>query len=106
YSLEDLAFKVQLTKPISEYVKTTPQHVQAARKLRREVRPGEIIAYVKTRDGVAPIELKPRLSEIDWNKYIEFTKSVFEQLLDALGMSFSEIESKAKGVRDLSSFWS
>lgn len=106
YSLQDLAFKVQLTKPLSEYTKTTPQHVQAARKLKREVRAGEIIAYVKTRDGVMPIEAKPKLSEIDWNKYIEFTKSVFDQLLDALGMSVSEIESKAKGVKDLSSFWS
>lgn len=106
YSLEDLAFKVQLTKPISEYTKTTPQHVQAAKKLRREVRPGEIIAYVKTKDGVAPVELRPRPSEIDWNKYIEFTRSVFEQLLDALGMSFSEIESRAKGVMDLSKFYS
>jgi len=106
YTLSDLAFKVQLTKPLYEYIKTTPQHVQAAKKLRREVKPGEIIAYVKTKDGVAPVEAKPRPSEIDWNKYIEFTKSVFEQLLDALGMSFSEIESKAKGVVDLSKFWS
>lgn len=106
YSLEDLAFKVQLTKPLHEYIKTTPQHVQAARKLRRDVRPGEIIAYVKTKDGVAPVEAKPKLSEIDWSKYIEFTKSVFDQLLDALGMSIAEIESKAKGVQDLSKFWS
>jgi len=106
YSLQDLAFRVQLTKPLSEYTKTTPQHVQAARKLKREVRAGEIIAYVKTRDGVMPIEAKPKPSEIDWNKYVEFTKSVFDQLLDALGMSVSEIESKAKGVKDLSSFWS
>ena len=29
-----------------------------------------------------------------------------KKLLDALGMSFSEIESKAKGVVDLSKFWS
>ncbi len=106
YSLEDLAFRVQLTKPLSEYTKTTPQHVQAARKLKREVRPGEIIAYVKTRDGVMPLEARPKASEIDWNRYIEFTKSVFDQLLDALGMSISEIESKARGVKDLSSFWS
>ena len=104
YSLEDLAFKVQLTKPLNEYVKTTPQHVQAARKLKREVLPGEIIAYVKTKDSVTPVELKPKKSDIDWPKYIEYTRSVFEQLLDSLGMSFSEIESKAKGVADLSKF--
>jgi len=103
YDVKDLAIKVQITKPLSEYTKITPPHVRAARKLKREVRPGEIIAYVKTKDDVLPVELNPRKSEIDWDKYLEYTRSVFEQLLDALQMSYSEIEAKAKGVVDLSS---
>jgi len=102
--LEDLAFRVQITKPISEYVKTTPQHVKAAKKLKRKVLPGEIISFVKTKDGVAPLEIA-NIENIDWSKYEEYTQSVFDQLLDALGMSINEIISKAKGVVDISKFF-
>ncbi|MGQ4892761.1 MAG: DNA-directed DNA polymerase I [Candidatus Njordarchaeia archaeon] len=110
YDLPDLAFKVQLTKPISAYTKTTPQHVKAAKKLKRKVMPGEIIAYVKTKSGVEPLEnlLNKRgdwKKDIDWAKYEEYTKSVFDQLLDALGLEIEKIISKSKGVTDITSFF-
>ncbi len=111
YDLEDLAFKVQLTKPISAYTKTTPQHVKAAKKLDREPLPGEIISYIKTKSGVEPLEiaLKKRTDwrrEVDWQKYEEYTKSVFDQLLDALGMDIEQILSESKGVTDITKFFS
>ena len=92
--LEELAFKVMLNKPIEKYTDTTPQHVKAAMLLaqKKEVKPGDIIAFVKTttKDGVKPVEMA-RKEEIDVDKYIEFMESTFEQLLDALGFSFDEI---------------
>lgn len=112
YSLEELAFKVMISKPIEKYVKTTPEHVKAAKKLQklRTVYPGEIIAYVKCRDGPWPIELLKNdrywRKKVDLEKYFEYTRSVFDQLLDALGMKIEELEKKARGIAELSSFLS
>ncbi|MCX8187111.1 MAG: DNA-directed DNA polymerase I [Nitrososphaeria archaeon] len=95
YNLEDLSFKVMLSKGVDKYVKTTPPHVKAARKLINkgiQVVPGDIIAYVKTKDsdGVEPLELA-RKDQVDVDKYIEYLMSTFEQVLDALGIDFDRI---------------
>jgi DNA polymerase I len=104
--LEELAFKVMLNKPIEKYTDTTPQHVKAAMLLaqKKEVKPGDIIAFVKTttKDGVKPVEMAKK-EEIDVDKYIEFMESTFEQLLDALGFSFDEIIGATK-LEDFFSF--
>jgi DNA polymerase I len=105
--LEDLAFNVMVSKDLDEYVDTTPQHVKAARQLERsgkKVKRGDIISFVKTvsPDGVKPTMLaKPE--DIDVNKYIEYMRSTFEQLLDALGYEFDEIITSTK-LEDF--FWS
>mgnify|MGYP000023412261 FL=1 len=95
YNLEDLSFKVMLSKSVERYVKTTPPHVKAARKLINrgiQVVPGDIIAYVKTKDsdGVEPLEFA-RKDQIDVDKYVEYLTSTFEQVLDALGIDFDRI---------------
>lgn len=100
-SLEDLAIRVQITKPLNAYTKTTPQHVKAARLLEnsgKRVMVGQIISYVKTTTtpGVKPIELA-RINEIDIQKYKEYLQSTFEQVLDALGIDIGELD----GLTDL-----
>lgn len=95
YTLDDLAFRVMLSRPPEKYVKTTPQHVKAARQLQekgKEVKPGDIISFVKIQGslGVKPVQLA-RLDEIDIEKYIGHIQSTFEQVLDALGIEFDEI---------------
>ena len=55
------------------------------------------------------IALKKRTDwrrEVDWQKYEEYTKSVFDQLLDALGMDIEQILSESKGVTDITKFFS
>ncbi|PSO02879.1 hypothetical protein B9Q05_03680 [Candidatus Marsarchaeota G2 archaeon ECH_B_1] len=104
FDVKELAISVMLNKNPDKYDKTTPQHIKAARilidKLGRDIRAGDIIHYVKTYDGVLPIELaKP--SDIDTAKYIELLKSTFEQVLDALNIDFDE----AMGERTLESFF-
>ena len=93
--LDGLAFRVMLSKSIDQYKDTTPQHVKAARLLRnsgKDVKPGDIISYVKTTSamGVKPISMA-RPEDIDVDKYVEYLRSTFDQLLDALGYSFEEI---------------
>lgn len=95
YSLEEFAFRVQLTKPLKSYVKTTPQHVKAARQLSslgKEIKPGDIITFVKVKgkEGVKPVELAKK-EEIDTEKYKEYLRTTFEQVLDALGLEFDKI---------------
>ncbi|MFX1451191.1 MAG: DNA-directed DNA polymerase I, partial [Promethearchaeota archaeon] len=105
YSLEDLAFRVVLTRPLEKYKKTTPQHVKAARQLQNstdiDIQSGDIIFFVKTRtvDGVKPIQLA-RLTDIDTKKYKQAIESTFDQVLDALGISFEELT----GIRTLDYF--
>ncbi|MEM2703957.1 MAG: DNA polymerase domain-containing protein, partial [Candidatus Bathyarchaeia archaeon] len=95
YNLEDLSFQVMLSKSVDRYVKTTPPHVKAARKLISRgisIVPGDIIAYVKTKDsdGVEPLEFA-RKDQVDVDKYVEYLLSTFEQVLDALGIDVNKI---------------
>jgi len=95
YTLEELSIKVMLSKDLEKYVKTTPQHVKAAKLLEKEgvrVGKGDIIAFVKTRDsvGVKPVKLA-KLSEVDTSKYLEYVRTAFEQILLALGVSWEEV---------------
>ncbi|MEM2795440.1 MAG: type B DNA-directed DNA polymerase, partial [Thermofilaceae archaeon] len=93
--LDELVFRVALTKPLASYVKNTPQHVKAARQLQRfglRVEVGDIISFVKVRggDGVKVVQLA-RIDEVDPEKYIEHLRAALEQILESLGTSFNEI---------------
>ena len=95
YDLEDLSFRVMLSRSVERYTKTTPPHVKAARKLISrgiQVGAGDIIAYVKTRDrdGVEPLEFA-RKEQVDVDKYIEYLFSTFGQVLDALDIDTESI---------------
>ena len=104
--IEDLVFKVQLNKSLSQYVKTTPQHVKAARLLRdktgKELGSGDLISFVKTSDsnGVQPIELA-KITDIDIDKYLAQMDSTLRQVLEPIGVSFDKII----GIRSLDDFF-
>ncbi len=94
YSPEELAFRVQLTKSLSSYGDVKPQHVRAAMMSPEELGPGSIVEYIKTkdRDGVLPVTLaKDQSYWIDKDKYIDTLKSVFGQVLDAVGLNFESL---------------
>jgi DNA polymerase I len=99
--LEDLAFNVMVGKAPSDYKKSIPQHIRAAQLLeeygKREVRAGDIISFVKTttQPGVKPVELA-KVDEIDVEKYIEYMRSTFDQILSALGYEFDVILGASK----------
>ena len=90
---DELAFHVVLGKPPSAYTKTTPQHVKAAlmlEKLGYKMAAGDLISYVKVLRGVKPVQIASN-SEVDVDKYVEYLRSTFDQILDALGLDFEEI---------------
>jgi DNA polymerase I len=93
--MNELAFSVVLGEELEHYTKTTPQHVKAAKILKEsgvELRAGDLIRFVKTarEPHVKPVELASK-NEVDVDKYIAYLHSTFDQVLDALGLSFDEI---------------
>jgi DNA polymerase I len=93
--LDELTFKVMLSRHLTGYHKMTPQHVKAAKQLEdkgKEVKPGDIISFVKVQGGlgVKPVQLA-RIDEVDVDKYVGHIESTFGQVLDALGIEFDEI---------------
>jgi DNA polymerase I len=100
YNLDELAFRVMLSKFTKSYDKNTPQHVKAAIQLEAhniQVQPRDIISFVKVKgkEGVKPVQLA-KLSEIDVEKYLESVRSTFEQILSAFNISWDEIESVSR----------
>ncbi|MCW4044666.1 MAG: DNA-directed DNA polymerase I [Candidatus Bathyarchaeota archaeon] len=94
-NLGELAFHIVLGEELEHYTKTTPQHVKAAKILKdngAEIRAGDLISFVKTtrEPHVKPVELATK-NEVDVDKYTAYLHSTFDQVLDALGLSFDEI---------------
>ncbi|MDH5782174.1 MAG: DNA-directed DNA polymerase I [Candidatus Bathyarchaeota archaeon] len=93
--LDELAFHVVLGEAPERYVKTTPQHVKAAKILQKKgykLKAGDLISFVKVvkEPHVKPIQLASD-GEIDVEKYVGYLHSTFDQVLDALGLDFEEI---------------
>jgi len=107
--LEELTFNVMLSKAPSEYVKTIPQHIRAAKQLEtiREVKKGDRIAYIKilNKPGVKPVEMAKK-EEIDSKKYMEFMESTLEQITSSMDLDFDTILGKPKQTGLDEFFWS
>jgi DNA polymerase I len=106
YGLSELAFSMMMSRMPEHYTKTTPQHVKAARQLQKagaEMKPGDVVSFVKVRGepSVKPVQLA-KLEEVDVEKYIEYIRGTFEQVLDALGIEWEDLA----GVKKLESFFS
>ena len=106
--LEDLTFNVMLSKAPSEYIKTIPQHIRAAKQLEtiREVKRGDRISYIKilNKPGVKPVEMAKK-EEIDSKKYMEFMESTLEQITSSMGLDFDTILGKPKQTGLDEFFW-
>ena len=106
--VEDLTFNVMLSKAPSEYVKTIPQHIRAAKQLEtiREVKKGDIISYIKilNKPGVKPAEMAKK-EEIDSKKYMEFMESTLEQITSSMDLDFDTILGKPKQTGLDEFFW-
>jgi len=106
FSLEDYAINIAMQKKLKDYIKVVPQHVRAARELKKatgkEYQKGETVSFVKTKGiiGAKAIELA-KLQDIDTKKYKELLQSALEQVLDALGITFEEI----KGIKKMDAFF-
>ena len=93
-SLDDLlAYKKAVRKDLSDYTKTTPAHVKAARKqtgLRTR-----IVEYVVTRAGPEPVEA--RRGALDYEHYIEKQiEPIADAVLRFLGLHFSDLSGRAR----------
>jgi DNA polymerase I len=105
FKIEEVAFQMQLGKPLKAY-DTNPQHVKAGRMLVEmgyEIAQGDIIRYVVTKNDVKPsIIAEPK--DVDIKKYEDYLEGTFEQLLDALDMSFDQLVGRPQ-QKSLSAFF-
>ena len=106
--LQDLTFNVMISKAPSEYVKTVPQHIRAARLLEsiREVKKGDKISYVKilNKPGVKPVEMAKK-EEIDSKKYMEFMEATLDQITSSMDLDFQTMLGKPKQTGLDEFFW-
>jgi hypothetical protein len=106
--ISELAFNVMISKAPSEYDKTIPQHIRAAKLLEqhREIKRGDIISYVKilNKPGVKPVEMA-RPDEIDSAKYMEFMESTLDQITSSMDLDFDSIIGKPKQTGLDQFFW-
>ncbi len=106
--ISELAFNVMISKAPSEYEKTIPQHIRAAKLLeqQREIKRGDIISYVKilNKPGVKPVEMA-RPDEIDSEKYMEFMESTLDQITSSMDLDFDSMVGKPKQTGLDQFFW-
>ncbi len=99
--LDDLSFKIMISKDTAEYTKTTPQHIKAARELEKyqPVKKGDIIQYVKVlgKVGVKPTKMATK-DDIDQSKYMEFMESLIDQLISPMDLQFDWLAGKPMQV--------
>ena len=69
-------------------------------KKKAKYEPGDVLSFVKVKRGAKALEIA-NIHEIDRKKYQELFRSTFEQVLDAIGISFEEII----GITKLDSFF-
>lgn len=117
--MKDIAFNVTMSKEPEAYDKTLPQHVKAAKMLTDKgysVTANTNVSFVKIVrketvtsqktgkktlkmvEDIRPVELANR-DEVDIDKYIEFLKSTFEQILDPMNVSFDK---EVLGISEIS----
>lgn len=106
--ISELAFNVMISKAPSEYDKTVPQHIRAAKLLeqQREIKRGDIISYVKiiNKPGVKPVEMA-RPDEIDSAKYMEFMESTLDQITSSMDLDFDKMVGRPKQTGLDQFFW-
>ena len=94
----DLVYRKRLRRKLSDYQKSSPPHVQAARKLQRQpgltgsnkITKGEWISYLITVNG--PELENGRSSPIDYQHYIDKQlQPVADSVLQFVGLNFSDI---------------
>lgn len=90
-----LVYKKALRKPLKEYIKTTPPHVKAARKIKGFK--GSVVKYVYGKEGVEPFESFQGV--YDYEHYIQKQiKPLADSVLVFLGLKFDELLTGQKSL--------
>ncbi len=94
---DELVYRKSLRKNLDEYVKTTPPHVKAARKLPKVT--SGIIEYYMTKNGPEPVQMLK--SPIDYDHYIEKQiKPIAETILALFDKNFDDVVQNQKSLFD------
>ncbi|MDX1650366.1 MAG: DNA polymerase domain-containing protein, partial [Myxococcota bacterium] len=89
---DELVYRKRLRKgSVDRYTKSTPPHIQAARKA--GVREGRLVRYVITRRGPEPVRHgEPLPEDLDRRHYVErVLRPVAESILSEVGIHFDDL---------------
>ena len=85
---DQLVYRKSISKELSEYTKTTPPHVKAARQLDKLT--SNIVEYYMTVNGPEPVQKLS--STLDYNHYIEKQiRPIAETILQLFDMNFDDV---------------
>ena len=88
-----LIYRKAIRKNLKDYVKTTPPHVKAARKLPKLT--SSIITYVMTTDGPEPVQAQKH--KLDYDHYIEKQlKPIADSILVFYDKTFDDLLKNSK----------
>jgi len=91
-----LIYRKSIRKDLTEYTKTTPPHVKAARKLPKL--DSNIIEYYITSEGPEPVQLLKH--KIDYEHYIDKQiKPIAEQILSLIDKDFDSLKEGSKQAK-------
>ena len=103
FSVEDLAFTVQMTKYTNQY-EVKPQHVKAAEKYEQFIRSkgnidfklkhGQFISYLKGKNDVLSVEQVSNGFILDINSYKSQVESTFSQILESFEIDIANLQKK------------
>ncbi len=100
---EMIIYKKKITKPLHDYVKTTPPHVKAAREVENFA--GRLVKYVMLKGGPKHVSLLTNNDEYDYEHYVEKQlKGVSDDILESFGIDFDEVIRK-KSQKSLDRFF-
>lgn len=90
--VKDLVFDVKLNKDPFHGYNTNPQHVKAAKILKKRtgkvLEAGDTVSYIKTIGGPLPIEVVEDTHLVDVKTYESHIETTFSQLLDCFGIDW------------------
>ncbi len=93
---KELVYRKGLRKDPSEYTRSTPPHVAAARKMSEA--PGRVVAYVMTTEGAEPAG--EREHPFDYEHYIQKqVRPVADPVLQQLGLEFELVAGLDRQLR-------
>ncbi len=96
---QELVYQKRLRKPVEDYLKIIPPHVQAAKQCDPPMSRGSLVSYVVTINGVKNVQMRTHAGGLDYDHYREKQLApAVDSLLLAMGTSLNDLVGAQLGL--------